>query len=72
MKVEWKEVHLPEFGVPAEIPGIHPEEYERRCEEVYRAVQCDWFVVYGDREHFANMHYLSGYDPCQYALFIRL
>lgn len=63
MRVEWKEVRLPEFGVPEEIPVIRQEEYERRCEEVYRAAQCDWLVVYGDREHFANMHYLSGYDP---------
>jgi hypothetical protein len=24
---------------------------------------CDWLVVYADREHLANIAFLSGYDP---------
>ncbi len=28
-----------------------------------RERQCDWLVVYADREHLANIAFLSGYDP---------
>ena len=27
------------------------------------APECDWLVVYADREHLANIAFLSGYDP---------
>ncbi|MBS4219005.1 M24 family metallopeptidase [Bacillus sp. FJAT-49711] len=63
MNIQLREAKLPEFGIAEEIPAVSKEEFERRCLAVYRAAKCDWFVVYGDREHFANMHYLSGYDP---------
>lgn len=63
MKIMWNELNLPDFGVPEELPTISKEAYEKRCADAYQAAQCDWFVVYGDREHFANIHYLSGFDP---------
>jgi len=43
------------------------ETYKKR---IARALESAWslyhithLVVYGDREHFANIHYFSGYDP---------
>ncbi|WP_159887988.1 aminopeptidase P family N-terminal domain-containing protein [Paenibacillus puerhi] len=63
MKITWREMKLPDFGIPEEVPVIPAEIYEERCRKAYAAANCDWFVVYGDREHFANMHYLTGFDP---------
>ena len=37
--------------------------YEKRCREAYARAGCDWLVVYADREHLANIAFLSGYDP---------
>ena len=28
-----------------------------------RGAKCDWLVVYADREHLANIAFLSRYDP---------
>ncbi len=63
MKIEWRELELPEFGMPEEMPQIPRELYEDRCHRAYSAAGADWLVVYGDREHFANLAYLTGYDP---------
>jgi hypothetical protein len=54
---------LPDFGVPNERPELPEAEYERRIAAVREAVDSEWVVVYGDREHFANLAYLSGFDP---------
>lgn len=61
-----EEIDLPDFGSPAEAPTITADTYrdrlarfqDRLIEEGY-----DSGVVYGDREHFANITYLTGYDP---------
>ena len=63
MQIEWREVTLPDFGAseaPPEIPG---RLYEARCGRAYEAAGADWLVVYGDREHYANLAYLTGFDP---------
>lgn len=63
MKITWREIQLPDFGVPEEMPDIPVHIYEERCRKAYAAAKCDWFLVYGDREHFANLHYLTAFDP---------
>lgn len=63
MKLKWKQVDLPNFGVPEEIPIIPKKVYEKRCNKLYERANCKWVVVYGDREHFANLHYLTAFDP---------
>src|SRR5262249_27532251 len=40
-----------------------PALYAARCRRAYAAAGADWLVVYGDREHFANLAYLTGFDP---------
>ena len=63
---ELAELDIPEFGLPTVEPVIPPDTYrsrlraliERAAEEGY-----DVFAVYGDREHYANIAYLTGYDP---------
>ncbi|MEA2523481.1 MAG: hypothetical protein QOF73_708 [Thermomicrobiales bacterium] len=63
MRIELRRVVLPEFGIPVERPAITTTEYEQRARALYEAVGLDWVVVYGDREHFGNLVWLSGYDP---------
>ncbi len=64
--VELAELKLPEFGLPTVEPVITQETYEARIEAALtRAVDAgyDALIVYGDREHAANLAYLTGYDP---------
>ncbi|MEA2514982.1 MAG: hypothetical protein QOJ59_4471 [Thermomicrobiales bacterium] len=63
MRIELRRVVLPEFGIPVERPAITTTEYEQRARALYEAVGLDRVVVYGDREHFGNLVWLSGYDP---------
>jgi hypothetical protein len=56
-------VARPSFGVPDARPQLPAEEYERRLAALVGAVDADWVVVYGDREHFANLAFACGFDP---------
>ncbi|HEY8383674.1 MAG TPA: aminopeptidase P family N-terminal domain-containing protein [Microvirga sp.] len=60
------EIQLPEFGEPTVQPEIPAATYEARLEQVRRRMKAeglDALVVYGDREHTANLTFLTGYDP---------
>lgn len=73
MKVELHSVpfSLLETDLPAAPPPITAEEYEQRTRALYERAGADWVVVYGDREHCANLLYLTGYDPrFEEALFV--
>jgi hypothetical protein len=64
--VALKQIALPEFGEPTVMPKIPPAAYEARIDALLArggAAGLDGFVVYGDREHAANVAYLTGYDP---------
>ncbi len=63
MPIALRDVVVPAFGVPLEAPRIPATTYEKRCREAYKRAGCDWLVVYADREHLANIAFLSGYDP---------
>ena len=63
MPIALRDVVVPAFGVPLEAPRIPAAAYEKRCREAYARAGCDWLVVYADREHLANIAFLSGYDP---------
>lgn len=57
---------LPEFGLPTSQPVIPPATYAARLADARNraaAAGADALVVYGDREHAANVAYLTGYDP---------
>src|SRR5215470_15973197 len=64
--VELAEIVLPEFGLPREEPTIPASTYEARiavaCQRAFDG-GCDVLMVYADREHFANLAYLTGFDP---------
>ncbi len=60
------EVELPAFGEPTVQPAIPGTTYQARVAEALRramAAGFDALAVDGDREHAANVAYLTGYDP---------
>ena len=57
---------LPGFGEPSVQPNIPAATYGKRVADALQRANhagFDALVVYGDREHAANIAYLSGYDP---------
>ena len=63
MNIELKHVAPPTSEVPPDRPAIPAAEYERRIQALFAAAQSDWVLVYGDREHAANLAFLTGFDP---------
>jgi len=64
--VSLKSMTLPEFGEPTVQPKLPLGLYQQRIEALLalgKAAGIDAFAVYGDREHAANVAFLSGYDP---------
>ncbi len=60
------EVQVPDFGMPAGMPEIPAETYARRLDRLRERMEdrgYDRLVVYADREHSANLSYLTGFDP---------
>lgn len=65
-RAELAAIDLPEFGLPDLQPEVPAATYEARIAEAHRrTVEAgyDALVIYADREHFANMAYLTGFDP---------
>lgn len=59
-------VDLPEFEVPEPSPNLPDEIYSRRLGRVRDQMSdrgLDRMVIYADREHSANLSYLTGFDP---------
>ena len=66
IKVGLKSVALPDFGEPTVMPTLPRATYEARIAALLERASkahLDAIVVYGDREHSANIAFLSGYDP---------
>lgn len=60
------EARLPEFGVSRERPELPREIYAHRYEAFLAALKAaglDAAMIYADREHCANLAWLSGFDP---------
>ena len=65
-RIELVEMTLPEFGLPSIEPTIPATTYETRIAATRQRITdegYDALIVYADREHFANMAYLTGFDP---------
>ncbi|MGB5186795.1 MAG: aminopeptidase P family N-terminal domain-containing protein [Acidimicrobiia bacterium] len=61
-----REIELPDFGMPESAPTIPAAIYgERlgRLRDRLAARGYDVGIVYADREHSANLAYLTGFDP---------
>jgi Xaa-Pro aminopeptidase len=60
------DIELPEFGRPSAKPELPPALYAARLERLRERIASrgyDRLVVYADREHSANLSYLTGFDP---------
>jgi len=60
------EIDLPDFGMPEAVPEIPAGVYRDRLERLRARADehgYDVLVVYADREHSANLAYLTGFDP---------
>ena len=60
------QIDLPDFGVAEERPILRPAIYAARLEQLReRAAErgYDVLVLYADREHSANLAWLTGFDP---------
>ncbi len=61
--IQLAEVAMPPLDVPEELPAITAAEFEARIAALLAAVDVDHVVVYGDREHAANLIFLTNLDP---------
>ncbi|MGA2258616.1 MAG: hypothetical protein ABSG53_28455 [Thermoguttaceae bacterium] len=64
--IELATIDVPEFGAAPFCPEIPAGLYESRLKAAcgrLRQAGLDCSVVYADREHFANLSYLTGFDP---------
>src|SRR5207344_245817 len=60
------EIPLPDFGMPDTEPLLPPATFAERLARLRAAMATrgyDHVVVWADREHSANLAYLSGFDP---------
>lgn len=60
------DIDWPEFGASRVPPQPALDEYDGRLAATRAAMEqrgLSHLVVYGDREHFANLTYLTGFDP---------
>jgi hypothetical protein len=59
-------IDLPHFGVAEALPDIPTATYATRLERLRERAESrdlDLVVVYADREHSANLSYITGFDP---------
>ncbi len=65
-KAKLVEVALPDFGEPVDEPVLPRQLYEARLQRLRQRMVDAGFeilVIYADREHCANLAWLSGFDP---------
>jgi hypothetical protein len=66
VKARLERIDLPDFGMPEERPEMPPPIYHSRLARLReRAAERGYgrLLVYADREHSANIAYLTGFDP---------
>ena len=66
MKAHLARVDLPDFGMPDAMPAIPAPLYAARLERLRERADAhgyDRVVIYADREHSANLSFLTGFDP---------
>jgi hypothetical protein len=63
MRIRLAQIGTPDLEIPVDRPAIPASTYEQRCRAAYEKTGRDWLVVYADREHIANIAFLTGFDP---------
>lgn len=65
-EIRLAEVRLPDFGNPVFDPVLPPAVFAARIARLRKRMEENGFdalVIYGDREHAANICWATGYDP---------
>jgi hypothetical protein len=62
-EVVLRQIPQPPEGAAPDPPAIAASEYVWRCAETVARAGTSWVAVYGDREHSANLLFLTGFDP---------
>jgi hypothetical protein len=60
------ETEVPHFPTPDVYPKADAAEFQDRLRRTRTAMECaglTHLIVYGDREHSANLAWLTGFDP---------
>jgi hypothetical protein len=63
MSIALSQVSIPDFGPVAPPPILPASTYAARCDAALNAAGTDWLAVYSDREHLANVMFLTGFEP---------
>jgi len=66
VRARLEKIDLPDFGMPEGRPDLPAALYPARVGRLQERAQArgyDRLVVYADREHSANLAYLTGFDP---------
>jgi hypothetical protein len=64
--IQLTDIALPSFGVEPHLPDLPVAEYGRRLDDIVRRMgerSIDVLIVYADREHAANLEFLTGFEP---------
>ena len=59
-------IEVPEFGISQLQPIIEEKIFNERLDNLKEKLLKENYgcaIIYADREHFANMHYISNFDP---------
>lgn len=65
-EIELRQIELPAYGEATVEPTLSAQEYGARVDALRTCADSDGIhvvVVYGDREHSANLAFLTGFDP---------
>ncbi len=66
MNVRFEKLELPQIDAPGDAPELEPQIFAARFDQLERAREAaglDAIVIYADREHAANMMWLTGFSP---------
>ncbi len=66
LNIQLKSIPLPDFGTEGALPELPPSEFEARITSVVKAMRqrdIDFLIVFADREHCANLAFLTNLDP---------
>lgn len=64
--LQFVEIDLPNLKNPAEVPAIDRAVFQKRFDQLEAArseAGLDFILIYADREHSANLAWLTGFDP---------
>lgn len=63
MDITLRHFNIPAWPANGPQPSLPDAEYALRADALYQAADSDWVLIYGDREHAANLVFVCGLDP---------